>query len=170
MIENRPHRHPHSTTRPPFLAVVLPMLAALLVAGCSSLSPSAATSATATAKTPSAPEIDSDNPVRLLKKGLTGAQVTALLGAPAAVKPQKAEGVAAEIWTYTRSTRAGARQVSTGTRDVPYVDPITGVMRNLQEPIFEMQATYVIETTELLMLSGVLAEWKQQVRVDRQFQ
>ncbi len=89
--------------------------------------------------------------------GMPAAQVRELIGAPRRVKTIKREGVAAEVWFYSYRAPAGIRQVVTGTRDIPYVDPITGVMRSIPEPIYSQERLYLEETTELLIVDGTLA-------------
>ncbi len=89
--------------------------------------------------------------------GMPAAQVRELIGAPRRVKAIKREGVAAEVWFYSYRAPAGVRQVVTGTREIPYVDPITGVMRSIPEPIYSQERVYLEETTELLIVEGTLA-------------
>lgn len=95
--------------------------------------------------------------------------MTSLLGQPTEKKNVVREGVAVEIWTYDRRSPGPKRQVQASMRDVPYVDPLTGVMRMIQEPVFEMESTQIVATTQLLLHAGRLLEWKQQITSERAF-
>lgn len=144
-------------------APALPLAAALLAAGCAS--PSASNSANAApeaapASSPAAPE---------LKKGMTAAELKAVLGEPKEVRPFVVNDVASEVWVFERRVPGKTRQVVARMREVPYVDPITGVMRMIQEPVHENETTTLIEVTEVLMFSGVVAEWKRALDAERAF-
>lgn len=112
---------------------------------------------------------DSSNPVRVLRKGLSADEVKSLLGDPKQIKPYVAEGITSEIWVYERIVPGPTRQVPTGTREVPFIDPISGTMRMLQEPIYENEVISIVETTQLLMFAGRLAEWTQSREAIRNF-
>jgi hypothetical protein len=130
---------------------------------CLSLLTGCATQPTSTAPS-SAPAItapDERLPIERLQKGMPAERVTALLGAPSEIKPNSGQGITSEIWIYTRDISGPVRQVAAEMREIPYVDPITGIMRTIQEPVFKNQRTYSTETTELLMIDGHLTAWKQ---------
>src|SRR5690606_33105378 len=98
-----------------------------------------------------------------------GAELKALLGEPKEVRPYVVDGVASEIWVFERRLQGRTRQVVARMREVPYVDPITGVMRMIQEPMHENETTFVIEKMEVLMFSGAVAEWKKSFESERAF-
>lgn len=129
----------------------------------------ARTSATAPA-VPAAASADPKSPFRALKKGLTAAEVRFLLGAPAEIKRVESAGITSEIWTYRTSVPGPARQVAAEMQDVPFVDPVTGIMRMIKEPIYKLEQTRINETTDLLMIKGLLVEWKQLRTAERTFQ
>lgn len=93
-------------------------------------------------------------------------RVSALLGAPGAIKPNSRPDVISDIWVYTRTISGPTRQVTAEMREVPFIDPLTGRMRSIQEPIYKTERTYFTETTELLMVNGLLTEWKQSLSAD----
>lgn len=96
-----------------------------------------------------------------LQRGLTAQQVIELCGSPDKREPFPTElTTRAEKWTYEETLATEQRQVPVSTREVPYVDPITGVQRMLQEPVYELQSIQLVETVELLMLEGQLLNWK----------
>ncbi len=144
-------------------APAISLAAALLAAGCTS--PGAASAA----KT--APEVAavSNQPAPELRKGMTGVELKQLLGEPKQVRPFVVNEVASEVWVFERRIPGKTRQVVARMQEVPYVDPITGVMRMIQEPVHENETTTVIEITEVLMFSGVVAEWKRAFDAERAF-
>lgn len=97
-----------------------------------------------------------------LQVGMSAEQVSASIGKPHKVKAleQKQEGVQSEVWFYSYRVPAGMRNVAIGTRDdAPYVDA-SGIRRMTQLPVFQQVQDYVTETTELLMVNGILAATK----------
>lgn len=133
-----------------------------LFAGCATqpaTGPSSSGSPNPPAKPASAP--DEALPIARLQKDLPAESVTALLGPPSEIKPGSGQGITSEIWIYTRNVSGPVRQVAAETRDVPVVDPITGAMRSVPEPVYKNQRTYYTEKTELLMIDGRLVAWKQ---------
>jgi hypothetical protein len=99
-----------------------------------------------------------------LKKGQTATQVKALLGEPASIRPFPASvaGLGAEEWVYRRVLAESERQVPITTREVPAVNPITGLPFTVNEPVYETQAGAVVEVTALLMVEDRLIAWKSQ--------
>jgi hypothetical protein len=131
----------------------------LLLAGCSSASVTDARPAGATQS--GGPQNGvSDQALAALQKGMTTEQVRNLLGQPAEIKPFKTGEIGAYVWTYRRSLNSGVRQVTTGMREVPYIDPLTGATRTMREPVYSNEIIVIHETVELLMFQDRLAEWK----------
>ncbi len=104
-----------------------------------------------------------------LEVGMSAEQIVQLAGSPARVKKIKRAEINAEVWSYTFSKPVGTEMVATRTQDVPYVDPFTGVMKMLKEPVQSLQRTYLVETTELLMIDAKLAQAKRYRTVSRNF-
>ncbi len=102
-----------------------------------------------------------------LRKGMTAAEVRAILGEPDGIKPFKSPDIGVYVWTYNRIVRGPERQVITGTREIPAVNPITGLPITQQEPIYAQEITYLHETIELLMQGDILLAWKRQVTEER---
>jgi len=100
---------------------------------------------------------------------MPGAELKALWGEPKEVRPFVVEGVTSEVWVFERRLQGTTRQVVARMQEVPYVDPITGTMRMIQEPMHENETTTVIEITEVLMFSGVVTEWKKRFDSERAF-
>jgi len=124
-------------------------LAATLLAACASdsKSPAPALSQAATA-------------YNKLTKGLTGAQVRELLGAPARTKPVTGGGASSLIWSYPLRTVTDVKPVAVGTQEIPAVNPLTGQSTTRTEPVYENQTVEATEILHLLMVNDRLVEWK----------
>ncbi len=101
--------------------------------------------------------------------GMKSAEIRSLIGAPARVKPVKNDEVAAEVWYYNFSRAVGTRQVVTSTQEVPYFDSMSNSIKTRQEPVYGLETTSVSETTELLMVDGVLVGTKRYRNADRAY-
>ena len=126
----------------------VPLLLSLVLAGCSTAPVS-----------PPAARVPPD-PFAALQKQMSAAQVRALVGAPAEIKPFKAEVPASEIWVYHRKVAQQDREVPIGSQEIPRMNHVTGQMGTANEPIYETQSFAIIETIELLMVEQRLIEWK----------
>ena len=142
-------------------APAVSLAATFWVAGCASTGASASG-----AKAAAAPVAAAKADVR---KGMSGAELKKVWGEPKVVRPFVVDGVTSEVWVFERRLPGKTRQVVARMQEVPYVDPITGVMRMIQEPVQENETTTVIEITEVLMFSGVVAEWKKTFDSERAF-
>ena len=129
----------------------LPLLLALALAGCVA---------------EPGPPVASD-PFAALQKNMSAAQVEALVGEPAEIKPFKAKGLACEIWVYRRKISETVQPLPIGTREVPATNPLTGQSITVTESIYENQFETVIETIELLMVEQRVIEWKRHRLTER---
>lgn len=141
------------------LGCIVFLIASLAIAGCTS-HPS--TGAAVSENSPTVPA--GGLALTGLKKGLTPAEVRARLGEPAEVRSKEVNGVTTETWIYRRIVPGPAREVAVTTREVPYVDPITGKSRTTKELISKLENTEIEETTGLIFAQGILMDWRQ-VRV-----
>ena len=103
-----------------------------------------------------------------LEAGMPAEQIVQMVGKPKRVKKLKQDAIGAEVWYYSYDRPYGMRQIATRMREVPYVDPITGVMKMLQEPVYSDERSFLVETTELLIIDGTLAEWKRYRQIRRE--
>lgn len=125
---------------------------------------------TGTAAAPGGAPVAAATPARTeLSIGMPAATVRELIGAPRRVKTLKREGVEAEVWFYSYRKQTGVRQVVTGTREIPYVDPISGIVRAMHEPIYNQERVYLEETTELLIVEGTLAGSRRYRTADKSY-
>lgn len=141
----------------PVALLTLLALVSVLAAGCAT-APSAGSPA-------SAPAAKSDQDERRaavakLKKGMTAAQVRALLGAPDQVVPQQTAVGAVDAWIYRTKYTAGSRHIQTGSESYVRPNPLTGANETVVEPIMGVENTYVTEEHVLVMRKGRLFEWK----------
>ena len=133
---------------------------------CCSISTAFPAMSRAQSGTPAAPVAAS--PARpTLEVGMSAEQIVQMVGKPKRVKKLKQATIAAEVWYYSFDRPNGMRQVATRMRDVPYVDPITGVMKMLQEPVYSDERSFLVETTELLIIDGALAQSKRYRQIRR---
>lgn len=115
-----------------------------------------------------APETPAAKPTRpTIATGMTADEIRQIAGNPAKIKRLKKEGVQAEIWYYKYNRLANVTDVATRTINVPWVDPITGVTKMMPEPVYSQQRTFVVETTELLLVNGQLASSKRYRNVEK---
>jgi hypothetical protein len=120
------------------------------------MDPDAATPVAATDRA----ALDRDMAALGLYRNMTGQQVRSVLGQPVRVAPMEAPEGAAEVWTFRRSVVTGTREVQTGVRDVPWMDPVSGESRMLQEPVYGLETTFATEEIELLIFEDRLLDWK----------
>lgn len=97
-------------------------------------------------------------------------EVRALLGEPAQIRPLQSPAGNAERWIYRRPREQAVNLQQTSTQAVPYVDPITGEMRTISEPVYSQVTTTVIEETHLLWIKGELEMWQTVHRGDHDYQ
>ena len=91
-------------------------------------------------------------------------EVEGLLGAPVEIRPMEIEGLKAEVWVYLRTGKPMTREITTGMRDVHYVDPISGRELIRQEPIIGYQTQTPNLELRLLMFNGSLLNWSEIVQ------
>lgn len=96
--------------------------------------------------------------------GMSAAQVERAAGRPDEILDTQFNGVPAETWVYIRSGKPTLHAVTTGTRDVPYVDPITGRDLVRQEPIIGYATVTRSVEIRLLMYRDSLVSWSETPR------
>ena len=102
-----------------------------------------------------------------ITKGMSAAEVRALVGKPHGIKADKADGTEAEIWLYQQILDKVVRQVHMSTRDVPAVNPITGQSIIIQEPVMSDEVTTLYQDIELQMADDHVMEISRRQRVER---
>jgi hypothetical protein len=127
--------------------------AALLLAAC-------ATESNSSSPAVNGQPVVSTAAVARLAPGLTGAEVRALLGAPAATKPVSSGGANSLIWSYPLGTATEVRSVPVTTQEVPAFNPFSGTNTTRTETVYQNQTVLLIDTLHLLMVNDRLVEWR----------
>jgi hypothetical protein len=96
--------------------------------------------------------------VNAIARGMSADEVRALLGTPEHVQPYGSRGGNAKIWIYNLAVQRTFHQVSSGIREVPAFDPITGASIVVREPIMTNRRVKRYTTLELLMIDDRLME------------
>lgn len=94
-----------------------------------------------------------------LVKGMTGADVRRLLGAPAATKEIRAAGLVGEAWSYPFPASPEVRMVPIATQQLPATNPLTGQAITRTETVYQNQEFEVTDTVHLLIIAERLVEW-----------
>lgn len=156
----RPHHDPLAS-RSLILSGLAAAAAALLIAGCAS-------SPTANTKQNAGPRADAK--IIDLQRGMTPAQVEALLGKPAEVKaPDVKSNVDIEVWVYRRNVGSRVDAVAPTMMEEPWVDPLTGILYYLERPQSSERRVDFIEELHLYFASGQLTEANRTVKREYQF-
>lgn len=91
---------------------------------------------------------------------MTTEQLRSENGAPEKITPMEAPKGHAEVWHYSRPGGSVVRQVVARMQEVPYTDPLTGLTRMIQEPVYQQERRDVTEHIEVLVFEGVVLESK----------
>lgn len=101
-----------------------------------------------------------------LEKGMTAAEVTALVGQPAEVRALSSADGKAEIWVYRRLVSACERQAATATRLIPAFGgpamPDGGIVL-VNDCVYQQEYTKTWQVTSLLMVDGRLELGRQRI-------
>ena len=100
---------------------------------------------------------------------MTQGQVRKLLGEPEAVRPVNSPEGKAEVWVYRRPVSTNVALTAIKTEDRPYFDPFTGVMKTIQEPVYQQEQITVVEELQLLWFDETLINWKKLQKGERSF-
>lgn len=96
-------------------------------------------------------------------------EVVAHLGEPELKYPLEDYSIDAEVWVYSRTLVTDSRMVLTDTRQVPIVNPETGRITYIEEPIYAPQNETAEEKTELLVVAGKVVKWRRSIDRDQQY-
>ena len=106
-----------------------------------------------------------DGPI-FLAKGMTGDEVKELIGEPDSTRQVSEQ---TQVWVY-EETNQQIRAVQPETREVPYVDIVTGELKTRPEGVTNIETSSTTLITELYMVNGVLVGWRESVREAVDFQ
>lgn len=94
-------------------------------------------------------------------KGMTEAQVLAILGEPHQVDEIEQDGVVAQIWHYQKEVVLSSTIESDGEQERSYIDHRTGKVMTVREPIYRNERVKGTITAELLMIDGKVVALKE---------
>ncbi len=135
---------------------LLPLLSLpLLLGGCTT--PTSAPPATAPAASPG-PASETPKPAaKNLRKGMREDEIRAAWGAPASRQDGKQPGEIILIYHFDVLTTQ--KMVAATAIEVPVVEPISGQIYNVVEPVLQPTQVTVTQTIVLQLLNGQLASW-----------
>ena len=140
------------------ISITIGIIATILMAtACTTTDPAAPASETASSVKKKPTEI---------VRGMTQEEILAILGEPEKKEVATTEDVTRENWHYTFIVRRGVDMVQTDTRMVPYIDPLSGEMREIPEAILSPQSTVIKQSIQLLFEGGLVISWKSQITED----
>jgi hypothetical protein len=109
-----------------------------------------------------------------LDRGMSAAEVKAIVGQPLQVRPMKTAEGNAEVWTYRRELENHTRQTATQIEFVPAFSGIgaTGqsMIRTRPQEVYSLENIVTDQVTELLMFDGQLVKGKQWNESRRSYQ
>jgi hypothetical protein len=96
--------------------------------------------------------------INAIAKGMTGDEVTQLLGKPDRLTAYPGGGPTGQVWSYNIAVVNRVDQISSGTREVPSWNPITNQPTTTIEPILTQRRSRRFTTLDLLFVDGHLLE------------
>ncbi|MDQ8199626.1 hypothetical protein QEH56_15795 [Pelagicoccus enzymogenes] len=94
-------------------------------------------------------------------KGMTKAEVVAILGEPLAVEEVVQQGVTAEIWRYEKEVLLSSTIESDGEEERSYIDHKTGEVVIVREPIYRNERVKGTVSAEILIIDGKVVAFKE---------
>lgn len=117
-----------------------------IISGCST------TTSTVGAKIPAASLLD-------ISKGSPTEDLIALLGEPISIAPYEGDPERVQIWTYELK-KSQIDMISMETQEVPYVDPFTGELTSIEEPVYIPQTTTYTDNIQVFIVDEKVLGWK----------
>ena len=144
-----------SRTRTTTLAAVITLcIAGLASSGCATSPSAGATAFAHPSKAPSPRDA-----WRHLQTGMTRGEVRMLLGEPSGTRPSRTSTAEADVWVYRHEERV-VRQKATDLEAIPFVDPISGVMGSIQEPVYSQETTTLVHVLFVHWNGDALESWR----------
>ena len=113
-----------------------------------------------------APTPETASPVKTdsarISRGMTQEEVLKILGEPEKKEVASTADATLEIWHYAFVVGQTTEMVQTDTRMTHYSDPVTGVERDIPEPVMSPQTTVIKQTIQLMFENGLVVTWKNQ--------
>jgi len=99
--------------------------------------------------------------------GMTPAEVQGVLGEPAEVVADEVSVPPVQMWVYRNELPSEFRDVMTRMEEIPFVNPRSGVMTTIEEPVTSQERIDRIEVLTLLFQGNQLAKINRQVEENR---
>lgn len=128
-----------------FLAAILFALVSFAISGC---------------ETTGSTERTAEKP-GTVSKGMSEAEVIAILGEPREIEEVKEAGVVAQIWRYEKQVVLSSTIESNGEQERSYIDHKTGSLVTVREPIYRNESVKGTVVAELLMVDGKVVALKE---------
>ena len=100
---------------------------------------------------------------KLVRVGMHKPQVIDWLGEPKSTIPASESNGMRETWTYEFERAPDYKTVAAVMELVAYVDPITGVLRWIEEPVLNQQRIQIKDTIELTFMGPLLVDVERSV-------
>lgn len=105
----------------------------------------------------------------MLQRGMLVADIRAKLGEPREIVPIDDERFMGEAWFYTDNFEKYIGDVVVDLEHIPYTDPVTGVEREILDPIMGQEFLNIIQMTILYVQNDQLVGWKQKFQEERDY-
>ncbi len=96
-----------------------------------------------------------------LSKGMPVTELVELYGQPKEKTKIEREDLVFERWIYEEPFQSRVDMVASRMEEIPYIDPLTGESRTIQEPVFTQEMKHYDLKTDILVFDGKVIEWKQ---------
>jgi len=96
-----------------------------------------------------------------LSKGMSVTELVELYGQPKEKTKIERDELVFERWIYVEPFRSRVDMVASRMEEVPYIDPLTGESKTIQEPVFTQEMKHYELKSDILMFDGKVIEWKQ---------
>jgi len=107
-------------------------------------------------------ERSADSPHTLtgdVARGSPTEDLIALLGEPQSIEPFEGDPERIQIWTY-HITKTDTNFVGFNSKEVPWVDPITGELKMILEPDYQPKTTIRTDTVRVYIMNDKVLSWK----------
>lgn len=102
-----------------------------------------------------------------LSKEMPVSELVGLYGEPDEKTKIEREGLIFERWIYEEPFESRVDMVASRMEEVPYMDPLTGESKTIQEPVFTQEMKHYDLKTDILVFDGKVIEWKQSAKLVR---
>lgn len=91
-------------------------------------------------------------------RGSPTEDLIALLGEPQLIEPYEGDPERIQIWTY-HITKTNTQFVGFNSKEVPWVDPITGELKMILEPDYQPKTTISTDTVRVYIIDDKVLGW-----------